>query len=185
MASSTHTTDRRDAAVTAALAGAVVVILGYASGIGLRPASVVTATLPAPSTAITSTPAPVAAPTPIAVAAPVPISVPAIPAAARSTRPQPPTPAPRSTPPSPVVATPSAPSAPPSCPPGLVGSLAGALPVVGDVSTLLAGLLGPGGLSSTATATGSGDVLSCTLGTLLGSSCCEPASTNSMSSRAR
>jgi len=180
---SARTIDRREAAVTAALAGAVLVILGYASGIGLRPQSTASAVAPQPEPTTTAplTPAPtaVAVVPPAAVPAPVAPAAPVIhthvPAPSASPAP-PPSPAPTTPTPSPDPA--------PSCAPGLLESLVGELPVVGDASTLVSGLtsgltsgllgsvplLGP---SPAAATTEPPSALACTLGAVLGPSCCD------------
>jgi hypothetical protein len=138
-----RTIERRDAAVAAALAGAVLVIVGYASGIGIRPAAEVTATLPertAPSTATEPAPAPqvpVAVAPPVAASVPVPVA-PATtvtaPAAKSTTHPQPAAPGPRSSEPTPADPT--------ACPDGLVTALVDDLHV-GNVTPLVTGLLRP------------------------------------------
>lgn len=152
----------REAAITASLAGAVVVVLAYASGFGLRPPLVAAPVAPVPSS-------PTAAALPSA--APVPVLQPAVryvavvPAATASRPPAPavvPTPGPphRSAPvPSPPAPTPS------SCPPGVLTS------VLAPVGDLLDGLLGVDVLRP-----GAG-LLDCTVGSLLGPTCCDPAVT--------
>jgi hypothetical protein len=136
-----RTIDRRDAAVTAALSGAVLVIVGYASGIGIKPAAEVTATLPqqpAPSAVTEPAPAPQA---PVAVAPPIaPVPVPAAPAPTTAV------PAPASShvhspAPDPTPTTP--PTEPTACATGMVPGLVDTLPVVGAVSPLVTGLLRP------------------------------------------
>jgi len=155
MASSTaRTIHRRDAAVTAALVGGVLVILGYASGIGLKPQSAVTASLAVPhAPAITAepqgepqgeTPAPAqpVAEAPV-VAAPVPGSGTV---SAHVTGPA----TPPSTPPatsteSPMTPTPDPAAEPeptPSCATDPVDGLLGGLPLVSDVTSLVENLLG-------------------------------------------
>lgn len=174
-----RTIDRRDAAVTAALAGMVLVVLGYASGIGLRPAAETTATLPQP----TPTPTPAVAdpvlPSP-AVAAPVaavgaPMVMgppPAAPTSAAITHPS------ATITPTPSVPTPSA-TPDPTCPPALLEGLVGDLPLVGEVSSLLSGVVGSLPLvGTTQTATDPGPqtgVLGCTVGAVLGPTCCQAA----------
>jgi hypothetical protein len=139
----THTIDRRDAVVAAALSGTVLVILGYASGVGLRTTSEVAATLPP----TTSTPAPTestAAAQALTPMAMQPVAqMPAMPmAAAHSTvampspthsMPMPTTsPTPTSTP------TPSG----ADCSTGPLDSLTGALPLVDQVVPLVTQLVG-------------------------------------------
>ena len=151
----------REAAIAASLAGAVVVVLTYASGFGLRTPLVAAPVAPSPSTP-TAAPAPSALPVPVPPPAvqpvavvPVtpPVSTPAIPVA---------TPTPRTPRPTAPVPTPPVPPAT-SCPPG---ALAAVLAPVGD---LLDGLLGADLLGS-----GTG-LLDCTVGSLLGPGCCDPA----------
>jgi len=155
----------REAAVTAALAGAVVVLLGYASGLGLR--------TPLVAGVVTKPPAPVAS-SPVA---PVPTVVPGVvlvPAVL--------TPAPAASPtppvhqyPVPVAPSPSSvpvptPAEPPACPPGLLDG------VLAPVSALLGGLLDGGLLNAGALGTSDGAESSgglvCEVTGLIGSSCC-------------
>ena len=172
---SARTIGRRDAAVTAALCGTVLVVLGYASGIGLERPTEVAASLPAPTTAapeapVTTTPdLPSAVPVPAL--APAPIIVSAVPAPATET-PHEHTTTPSASPtPTPA---PSAPAA--TCPPGLVPSLFGSLPVLSGVTTLVTNLLttpllGASSMGGPAPTTG----LGCTVGALLGTTCCDQA----------
>jgi hypothetical protein len=169
--------ERRDAAVTAALSGAVLVILGYASGIGLRPATEVNASLEQPAAPAVST-APLLVPSPaqpVEVVPPAPLSGP-MPAA---TAPMPAhTPSPSA---SPDVPTPSAqPSAPPpsaeptACPSGLVGTLVADLPLVDGVVSLVTGLL-DGVVGGVLPSDGANQTLPCTVGALVSTSCCSAA----------
>lgn len=170
MSAPTRSIDRRDAAVTAALAGAVVIILGYASGIGLRPENAVSATLPQPTPA-TVAPMPIG-PTPVAVPAPLPVVVaPAAPAVRPAPAAVPTTAAPTHAPPTPSPSSTPTPSAAATCAPGLLDPLVGSLPLVGEVSSLLSGLLGTATTPAAGT-TPSPDLLSCTIGAVLGPSCC-------------
>ena len=152
MTSSTaRTIQRRDAAVTAALVGGVLVILGYASGIGLEPQSTVAASLAQPQ-APTTTPAPDGeTPAPAepvaeapAVAAPVggsgtvsahvtgPATAASTPSPAPSTQAPPTPPADPAPEPAPVL----------SCATEAVDGLLGGLPLVSDVTALVQNLLG-------------------------------------------
>lgn len=182
MASETaRTVDRREAAVTAALAGGVLVIVGYASGIGLRPATEIAAALPEqPAASAPVVPAPTpspTAPTPIApppAAVPVPASLPVAPT--HPTVPMHPSPSPPAAPPASAAPIPS--PAATDCPPGLVPSLVGALPVVGTVTSLVTDLLttpllAPAG--ATAVPETTGGPLGCTVGALLATTCCSEA----------
>lgn len=157
MASTTtaRTIEPRDAAITAAIAGAVLVVLGYASGIGVRPAGEVTAALPPqaapPVAAAPLTPAPAAV---VAADPPPAMSVPApAPAGPVATAQQPmalptPTPAAPAAEASATAHTDETPAAPdqPTCSPDLVTSLLGNVPIVSgltaEVSGLLSGLTG-------------------------------------------
>jgi hypothetical protein len=144
----------REAAITAALAGAVVVLLAYASGFGLQTPLVAAPVVPAPSTSVA-----VATPT----AAPVPVVQP-LPAIQAISEPSAPTPTPRPplvTRPSTPAPTPAAPT-PVSCSPGTLSGL------LAPVDALVDGLLGAD-LSGTTAAVG------CTVDSLLGSTCCDPA----------
>jgi len=152
--------------VAAALAGAVVVVLGYASGLGLRIPLVEAAVVPPAVTAPEAPAAPAPVPAPAVVIPPAVAMTPAAPAATPSVQPVP-TPAP--TPPTTPQPTPTA----QACDPGLLGGL------LAPVDSLLNGLLGAdllGGslLGETGTSsTVGGGLLSCTVGSLVGSSCCE------------
>lgn len=137
--------DLREAAVASVLAGAVVVVLGYASGLGLHTPVIASVVKPAPPVT-----AP-AAPQVIATAPVMPGTV-FVPVIRTVKVPAPvheyphPTPAPVPTP------TPT-PTGPPStaCEPGLLGSL------LAPVDSLLGGLTSP---------------VTCAVDGLLGSSCC-------------
>lgn len=143
----------REAAITAALAGAVVVVLAYASGFGLRTPLVAAPVTPSVPARTAAPQVPAAVPVPVQPAAvvrapvvavaprPVPTSAPSVP------------PAPRPVP-TPVVPTPQA------CPPGLVEGL------LAPVGQLVGGLLGTDVLGAPT------HLLDCTLGPLLGSTCC-------------
>jgi hypothetical protein len=138
----THTIDRRDAVVAAALSGTVLVILGYASGVGLRTTTEAAATLPP----ATSTPAPTPSMDPPQ-AATVPVQPvvlpPALPmvtapkTAAMPVATQTPTP---STLPS-AAPTPAPSSPATDCPPGVLETLTGSLPLVGQVTPLVTQLV--------------------------------------------
>jgi hypothetical protein len=179
MASPTaRTIDRRDAAVTAGLAGAVLVIVGYASGIGLRPAAEVAATLPEqPATSTPSASEPTAPLVP-PIAAEMPASMPAampvlpVPSTTNPVASHTPAPSPRPTP----TPTPTA----SSCPKGLVATLVGGLPLVGEVTSLVTDLLsaplvGSADVSESPAATT--DPLDCAVGSVLGTTCCVTEST--------
>lgn len=142
----------RESAVTAALAGAVVVVLAYASGFGLR-----TPLVAAPVPQAPTSPEPtVSVPT----AVPAPTYGPIVIAGPPAATPQPvasSTPSPR------VEPTPGSPTPVPTetpCTPGVVGAL------LQPVSSLVDGLLGTGLLD-----VGLGGV-GCTVDGLLGSDCC-------------
>lgn len=155
---------RRDHVIAASLAGAVVVVVGYASGIGLRPGSAADAATP-PPVADGGPPAP-ATTQPLPSGLP-PSGVPAVPlpAGAPPAEPMPPMPPVPSTPgdvvvaptPAPVPTTP--PTTPPPPPPGTdvpacepgaaqqVLDTVGGLPLLGTVTTGL-GVTGPDGLGA-------------------------------------
>jgi hypothetical protein len=169
----TLTTDRRDAAVTAALAGMVLVIVGYASGIGLRPPAEVSATLPDQTT-------PSASPDPVLNPAPPSLSAVEAPAAVAMPTSMPPAHVP-SVPATPASHTPTvSPSAMPTqtptpsdCPQGLVDTLVGDLPLVSGLTSLVSGLLTTPLLGSTAVPdSGPTDPLGCTVKSIIGTSCC-------------
>lgn len=148
MVAGARTIDRRDAAVNAGLAGAVLVILGYASGIGLQHPAEVSASLPSQPTPSVAAPTPAPLP-PAAVAPPAAVSAPMPVPVAVAPRPVVPTPsltapAPSVAPtPAPTASAPSPAPSPTTCPTELAGSLVGSLPLVDGVTTLVSGLLGP------------------------------------------
>jgi len=165
----------REAAVTAALAGAVVVVLGYASGLGLR--------APLVAGVVTKPPAPVAS-SPVAPAATVVPGVVLVPAVI--------TPVPRAvtTPPvhqypvppaPPLSSTPDpTPGEPPACTPGLLdGVLAPVTALLGGL--LDGGLLGAGELGASDGAASSGGLV-CEVTGLIGSSCCGSTTTSAKAS---
>ena len=132
------TVDRRDAAIAAALAGMVVIILGYASGVGIKdPDQLVSAT-----PAVTAAPQPAETPLP---AAPVAVSPPltGLPRSYVVTLPAPTVPTPTH-PRTHVPATPTVPSETPTPAeptPSCTASLLDGLPLVGPVvSSLLGGV---------------------------------------------
>ncbi|MGK3207177.1 hypothetical protein [Amycolatopsis sp. MEPSY49] len=159
---------RRDHVIAASLAGAVVVVVGYASGIGLRPGGAADAATPpavadgghsaAPET-------PGAQPVPSALPpSDVPVSpLPAVPVGDRPAEPMPPipggvdvTPAPAPDPELPAPTSPPEPAPPPpgtevpACQPGAAQQVldtVGALPLLGAVTTGL-GVTGPDGLGA-------------------------------------
>jgi hypothetical protein len=144
----------RESAVSAALAGAVVLVLAYASGFGLRTPLVAAPVAPVPSTPTASVVLP--SPVPVQALPPVIVAVPALPAVTPVASGAP------SPKPSPVTATPTPTPTPTTCPPG---ALSGLLQPVGN---LVDGLLGPDLLGGTV------GLVDCTLGSLLGSTCCQP-----------
>jgi len=186
MASSTaRVIDRRDAAVSAALAGTVLVILGYASGIGLRSPAEVVAALPqpAPATPTTATPATAG---PIITSPPPPVAQPALPVAHLTVHPSTPATTPTSAPPTePGAAPPATPAA--SCPTGPVRSALGTVPLVDDASTLVTGLLGSvplvGPILVPADPDAGTGLVGCTLGLVTGQTCCSTAATAARASR--
>jgi hypothetical protein len=173
------TTDRREAAVAAALAGAVVVILGYASGLGASPPGEIAAVQQPPATS---------AP-PATTATPFPVTLPDLPVAAvpqaghrahltpapHEHTPATPPPAEEPTPTAPP--TPEPPSEPAdACPstlvdglpvvgPGAAKTTAKLLPLIGGVPILevLLGEQGP---------VDGDDPLACLVGELIGPPCC-------------
>lgn len=174
MSSSASTTiERRDAAVAAALAGAVVVVLGYASGVGIQTSSDAVALQPptvqpaAPEVQGTTTPPAVVAQTPI-LTAPAPTSREVHehprPVTPHDHTPAEPTPTPE----------PEPEPTPNECRPGLLESLPVAGPLVGVASSLLFGVV-----EATPVVNTLADPLACTVGPLVGPTCCatEPADT--------
>ncbi|GAA1716215.1 hypothetical protein GCM10009765_76190 [Fodinicola feengrottensis] len=187
--------DRRDEAVAAVLAGAVVVILGFASGAGIRPGSTTEPLAVPPAAAAPADPGSQAPPQGAssgAAAGGGGVSGGGVSGGSSGVsggvsgggpvtgQPTPSTPSPSSSP---------QPTPQPTCPPGLVGSL----PVVGP---LVAGepdasgsprpapvpaLLGPvpvlGPLVAPATPDHPAGLLSCPVGFLVGQSCCATATT--------
>jgi hypothetical protein len=160
---------RRDHVIAASLAGAVVIVVGYASGIGLRPGGAADAATP-PVVADGGHPAAPETPgtQPLPSALPpsdVPVSpLPAVPAGDQPATTVPPMPgdvvvAPTPDPGSPAPTTPPNPTTPPLPPPGTevpacqpgaaqqVLDTVGGLPLVGAVTTGL-GVTGPDGLGA-------------------------------------
>lgn len=144
MSSTSSTVSRRDAAIAAALAGAVVVVLGYASGLGIvEPATTALAPAPpaapgiAPEPAATTEPAPAPLMTPMPVGAPAPPLPDPSPAPDHPSHPMPtePDPAPVPDPSDP----PPDPSPDPTAPPGgpECSSVLEVLPVVGPATVPL------------------------------------------------
>ena len=183
---------RREAAITAALTGAVVVVLGYASGLGLQvntPSAAQPPVQPAAPTAIEPVPPPPAMTMPMEPAMPPMASMPdtpAMPAMPAMPHPmpempdltEPPTEPPATEPTEPAEPSPAA--AQPKCPPALLEQL----PVVGaatePVTSLLSSVLGSlpvlGGLAAP-TPEGTPGALGCILGTVVGPQCCATAAT--------
>jgi hypothetical protein len=167
--SASGTIDRRDAAVAAALAGAVVVVLGYASGVGIRTSGEVVAMQQppavqpaAPQTGRTTTTPPIlVAQSPILTA---PVSTPRVvhehprPATPHDHTPAEPTPTPEPEPePTP---------APTACRPSLLDGLPVAGPLVEAASSLLFGVV------AATPVTALTDPLACAVGKLVGPTCC-------------
>jgi hypothetical protein len=168
--------DRRDAAMASVLAGGVVVILGYASGIGITPTDAATAAPPAAQPPAATTPAaPTTTPPPAATIAgptiPGTSTMPdmAIPADSPHTSThQDPTPAPTEPEPTPEPAD--------ACPPSVVEGL----PAVGQLtSSLLSSVVSSTPLvSDLAGPPPEGDgPLTCLVGTLIGPTCCTVTTT--------
>lgn len=134
--------DRRDAAVAAALAGAVVVVLGYASGVGIQTSGQSVLTQPPPVVQPAAPRTDEAAAPPVAfaqapvltapAAIPVPVHEHARPAAQHHHTPAGPTPTPEPVPEPPV---------PPGCETGLLEGLPVAGPLAGATSALLFGVV--------------------------------------------
>ncbi|MFD8499605.1 hypothetical protein [Amycolatopsis sp. NPDC059657] len=150
---------RREHLVAASLAGAVVVVVGYASGLGLKPGTVAAAepppvaqgTKPAPEVQPSQgNPPPPELPQPVA-----PPPLPPVPVIAPPSHEVPPDPGPvvvEPTPPSPPSTPPPPPPPPgsplPECQPSVlqpVGDTVAALPLLGDLTKTL-GVTGPDGL---------------------------------------
>jgi hypothetical protein len=149
----------REATIAAIVAGAVVIVLGYASGLGLHVPLIQAATVK-PTPAVS---APIAVPTPARIlpAEPAFVTIRSVaPTAPVLTFPHPSAPAPTPT------ATPT--PTPPACTPGLLSGLLA--PVDSLLGGLLGGILVP--TSGSTSAPTSGSQLGCTLDGLLGSSCC-------------
>ena len=171
--------DRRDAAVAAALAGTVVVVLGYASGVGIQTSSDQVAVQQPPAvqpaapqtegTQITTSPAPVAQ-SPVLYAAPAPRILHQHPVSStpHDHTPVEPTPTPE----------PGPEPTPTTCPPSLLESLPVAGPVVGATSSLLFHVI-----STTPVLSDVADPLACTVGDLVGPTCCRPAASTGADTR--
>ena len=173
--SATGSIDRRDAAVAAALAGTVVVVLGYASGVGIQTSSDPVAVQQPPAAQPVAPPAqaseiPVVPPTvqlPVAAAQPPAAQVPhehPRPTTSHDHTPVEPTPTPEPEPePEPT---------PTTCPPSLLEGLPIAGPVVEAASKLLFTVV------SAAPVLSDLDAVTCTVGELVGPTCCSPAGAN-------
>lgn len=147
MSPTSSTVSRRDAAVAAALAGTVVVVLGYASGLGVRVEPATTTVTPAPPAAPV-TPAPEPEPTmemvPAPVMSPMPVATPAHPVPETPVAPDHPI-HPTPTEPEPDPDPVPEPSPDPGVPDGDAASctsLLAGLPVVGPATVPLTSLLG-------------------------------------------
>jgi hypothetical protein len=169
--------DRRDAAVAAALAGAVVVVLGYASGVGIQTSSDQVAVQQPPAaqpaapqtegTEITTSPVPVAQ-------SPVLYAAPAARIQHQHTRPSTP-----NTPVEPIpTPEPEPEPTPPTCPPSLLEGLPVAGPVAGATSSLLLHVI-----STTPVLSAAAGQLACTMGDLVGPACCSPAASTGADTR--
>lgn len=179
------TVDRRDAAVAAALAGAVVVIVGYAAGLGIKSSEAVAAQPPvAPSAPAAPVPeqapeagAPPAAPAPVPVApmppmAPMPVAPPVSPVPSAPSHPanpaQPSSPAGPDSPHSPHPPEPTPDDPAPSCAPGVLEGVPVVEPVTEAATTFLSAILGAVPVVDEL----AGGLIDCTVGTLVGPSCC-------------
>jgi hypothetical protein len=142
-------TDLREAAVASVLAGAVVIVLGYASGLGLRTPLV--ASVVQPPTPPVSVTAPPAVP-PTAPVVPGTVFVPVV------TRVEVPVPVHTYSAPTPTPSATPTPTEPPpvTCEPGLLGGL------LAPVDSLLGGITAP---------------VTCAVDGLLGSGCCPGTTT--------
>ncbi|MFL6173687.1 MAG: hypothetical protein ACJ716_12425 [Marmoricola sp.] len=151
----------RESAVTAALAGAVVVVLAYASGFGLH-----TPMMAAPVNPVPSIPTLAAAPDlPVPVAPPIVVTIPLPTLAPTPTAAPTPTVAPIRAP-KPAATTPPVTPSPTGCSPGVVGGL------LAPVASLVDGLLGADLLGADLLGP-SANVVDCTIVALSGSTCCE------------
>lgn len=169
--SASGTIDRRDAAVAAALAGTVVVVLGYASGVGIRSSSDMVAMQQpplvqpvAPQVEGTTTPPALVAQTPILTApatTPGKVHEHAQPVTPHDHTPAEPSPTPE----------PEPEPTPTDCRPGLLEGLPVAGPVVQAASTLLFGVI------SSAPLLGDLEPVTRALGELAGPSSCSAAPT--------
>jgi hypothetical protein len=165
--------DRRDAAMASVLAGGVVVILGYASGIGITPTDAATAAVPAAQPPASTAPAaPVTTPPPATtIAQPVMPAMPGTSTMPDMSMPTEPTPAATTPEPTPTEPEPTEPAD--TCPPSVLESV----PAVGQLtSSLLSSVLSTTPLVSDlagppveGTAAGP---LTCLVGTLVGPTCC-------------
>lgn len=169
------TVSRRDAAIAAALTGTVVVVLGYASGLGLELQQSLAQPPSSPSAPITTEQSPTTEPIPAAPSPmtaipglPVlpPISVPDLPELPTELPTEPPATEPTdpgTTAPPPDVDEPT------SCPPALLEEL----PIVGEVTPPVTGLLAAvlGSLPISLPVLGD---LTCLVGEVVGPKCCAP-----------
>ena len=172
------TVSRRDAAVAAALTGAVVVVLGYASGLGIQTDSSSLAQPPAQTAPVVPEPAmtmpveptlPAMTMMPEMVSAPeVPMDMPTLLPTDTTTEPTEPTPSE----PTPTFNFPST-----TCPPALLEQLPVVGPVTAPVTSLLIPLLGSlplvGELTGPVLTSRTPGSVGCILGTVVGPQCCD------------
>lgn len=181
------TVDRRDAAVAAALAGAVVVIVGYAAGLGIESSEAVTAQPATPSAPAAPAPdqapeavAPPAAQAPVPVApmppmAPLPVAPPASSEPSVPSQPadpvQPSSPAEPDGPhsPHPPEPTPTPDDPTPTCAPGVLEGVPVVEPVTETATTFLSAILGAVPVVDEL----AGGLIDCTVGALVGPTCCD------------
>lgn len=179
--SGTQSVDRRDAAVAAALCGAVVVLLAYAAGIGIQvPGKLTVAPPTAPEAPVVVPVAPAVVPLPVSqpVVQPV-VRVPAPPptAAPPHEHPQPdPTPTPRPEPPAP-------PTDARTCEPGVLAGTPATEPVASLLETVVRSLPLLSTLAAPPEPGVEPGLLSCVVGALVATQCCTPATTGSEAGR--
>lgn len=191
MSSTSTSVSRRDAAIAAALAGTVVVVLGYASGLGVTVEPAITTLSPAQPMEPFS-PVPEPAPTtevaPVQAVAPVPAAVPTQPASETPEMPdQPSHPMPTEPAPDPGPTTDPDPTTdPPDPEEPECSSLLEELPIVGPATVPITSLLGDLlvstqdaiGLDLPAASPADPGSLDCILGAVVGPACCGSAKTN-------
>jgi hypothetical protein len=171
---------RRDAAVAAALTGAVVVVLGYASGLGIQTDSTSLAQPPVQTAPVVPEPAmtmPVEPTLPAMTMTPEMVSAPDVPMDMPTLLPTDTTTTEPTTEPTPGEPTPTTNFPQTTCPPALLEQLPVVGPATTPVTSLLISVLGSlpvvGDLTGPVLTTRTPGSVACILGTVVGPQCCD------------